>query len=114
MKRQHDTPNTTQASRGASAPGPVAGRTLEVRGLTPSGSPGRRIVCLSVLILSLSAVSNSTTRADEADDLAAMIDRHVSARWQEQKIEPAAVASDAQFLRRVWLDLGGRDRKSVV
>lgn len=64
--------------------------------------------CVVWLLTCLSVVWNSATRADDADDLAAMIDRHISARWLEQTIEPAAVASDAEFLRRAWLDLGGR------
>ncbi len=50
----------------------------------------------------------SLVRADEADILAAKIDEHIAARWHEQKVEPATVANDAEFLRRVWLDLAGR------
>lgn len=35
------------------------------------------------------------------------IDRLVSAKWQRMKIEPSGLSSDAEFLRRVSLDLTG-------
>src|SRR5262245_55380890 len=47
-------------------------------------------------------------RARDADALAATIDRHVSARWASLGVTPAAPADDAEFLRRVYLDLAGR------
>jgi hypothetical protein len=40
--------------------------------------------------------------------VAAEIDRHLAKRWTERKVEPAAVADDAEFLRRVYLDIAGR------
>lgn len=45
--------------------------------------------------------------ADPAAELAAEIDRHVAERWAAAKVTPAAPADDAQFLRRVSLDLVG-------
>jgi hypothetical protein len=47
----------------------------------------------------------SAARADEP--LRAVIDRELSAAWKEQKVTPAAKSTDAEFLRRVYLDLVG-------
>jgi hypothetical protein len=44
----------------------------------------------------------------DAAALAAAIDRHLAAGWEANKIQPAAPAGDAEFLRRVYLDLAGR------
>lgn len=43
-----------------------------------------------------------------AEPLRVTIDRRVSAAWAKHKITPAKPASDAEFLRRVTLDLLGR------
>jgi len=40
--------------------------------------------------------------------LAERIDQHLAARWKADKIEPAPAADDAEFLRRVYLDLAGK------
>jgi hypothetical protein len=44
----------------------------------------------------------------EARALAKTIDAELSSRWRAEKVIPAAPASDAEFLRRVYLDLAGR------
>jgi hypothetical protein len=46
-----------------------------------------------------------------ADAIAAIIDRHLAADWQARGIKPAAPADDAEFCRRVYLDLIGRAPK---
>jgi hypothetical protein len=46
--------------------------------------------------------------AADARALAAKIDALIAARWTEKEVKPAAVADDAEFLRRVYLDLAGR------
>jgi hypothetical protein len=46
--------------------------------------------------------------ARDALALAAAIDRHIAAGWEAGKVQPAPPASDAEFLRRVYLDLAGR------
>lgn len=40
--------------------------------------------------------------------LAAKIDKHLAARWDAEKVKPAAPADDAAFARRLYLDLAGR------
>lgn len=44
----------------------------------------------------------------DARALAAKIDERIAAAWQTAKVRPAAPATDAEFLRRVYLDLAGR------
>jgi hypothetical protein len=41
-------------------------------------------------------------------DLASRIDARLAARWKADKVRPAPLAGDAEFVRRVWLDLNGR------
>jgi hypothetical protein len=41
-------------------------------------------------------------------DGSALIDRHLAAAWDKAKVKPAAPADDAEFLRRVYLDVAGR------
>ncbi len=45
---------------------------------------------------------------DDARALAGLIDDYIAAKWDEKRVEPAAPADDAEFARRVWLDLAGR------
>jgi hypothetical protein len=45
---------------------------------------------------------------DEAAALAAKIDQHIARRWTAAQVEPAPCCDDAEFLRRVTLDLAGR------
>ena len=46
--------------------------------------------------------------ASDARALAARIDAVLAARWAEAKVQPAAIADDGEFLRRVSLDLIGK------
>jgi hypothetical protein len=43
-----------------------------------------------------------------ADELAARLDRHLTAGWKAGGVTPAPVAGDAEFVRRVYLDIAGR------
>jgi hypothetical protein len=56
----------------------------------------------------LLVVSGSADAAEPAAALVERIDQHIARRWTEAKVEPAARADDAEFLRRVYLDLVGR------
>lgn len=40
-------------------------------------------------------------------DVAAEVDRLMASGWQAAKVEPVEPASDAEFLRRLWLDVTG-------
>ena len=40
--------------------------------------------------------------------LATEIDRQIAQRWDESSVTPAPLADDAEFLRRVWLDIAGK------
>ena len=42
------------------------------------------------------------------DALAQTIDRALAARWEKEGVTPASLAGDAEFLRRVSLDVAGR------
>jgi hypothetical protein len=44
----------------------------------------------------------------DAAQLAEAIDRHVAAQWAAEKAEPAPAADDAEFMRRVYLDIAGK------
>lgn len=57
------------------------------------------------LIGALAAICWASPSA--AEPLREAIDAHIQAAWQREKIEPAPPASDATFLRRVYLDLCG-------
>lgn len=45
---------------------------------------------------------------DPVARLSVEIDREISARWTEEKIEPAPPADDSEFLRRTFLNIAGR------
>jgi hypothetical protein len=44
----------------------------------------------------------------DAQVLAARIDQLIAERWSTDRVEPAPLAGDAEFLRRIYLDLAGR------
>jgi hypothetical protein len=46
-------------------------------------------------------------KTKEAEALAARVDQLLAARWDAAKAKPAPAADDAEFLRRVYLDLTG-------
>lgn len=56
-----------------------------------------------VSILSLPAIAAPPSEAE----MAASIDARLSSAWTREKVESAAPAEDAEFLRRAWLDLCG-------
>jgi hypothetical protein len=50
---------------------------------------------------------------DPADALAALIDRHLAKDWEARGIVPAERTDDAEFVRRVFLDVLGRAPKAA-
>jgi hypothetical protein len=62
--------------------------------------------CLGVLALFASIPFASAAPLDETA-LAKRIDHHLAVRLAEQHVPPAALCSDAEFIRRVYLDLAG-------
>jgi hypothetical protein len=68
---------------------------------------------LTALLLAWAPVATAqappaTKAPDDARALADKIDQHFAQRWADAKIKPATEAGDAEFLRRVYLDLAGR------
>ncbi len=66
-------------------------------------------------LLALLLAANSSPAADPLDKtdarvakLTAAIDKHLTASWSAKKVTPAADADDAEYCRRVYLDLIGR------
>jgi hypothetical protein len=57
---------------------------------------------LVALVLLCQAASAGT------QDLASRIDARLEARWKADRVKPAPAADDAEFLRRLYLDLHGR------
>ena len=67
----------------------------------------------SILALAIALCGRATARAaesvrDEVAQLAATIDEHIEAAWQNEGVAPAPLTDDAEFLRRISLDLLGR------
>lgn len=58
-------------------------------------------------LLSLALLSLTTVARGEDRPLRAVIDAEIEAAWQREKLTPAPATSDAEFLRRVYLDLVG-------
>src|SRR6266540_6645270 len=95
---------------------PLPGRYPE--GGSPMRFPWFRTVAPAVLCVALlpagafaEAPKDKAPKKEAVLDavaLAARIDAHISKRWEEAKVVPAARANDAEFLRRVYLDLVGR------
>lgn len=68
-----------------------------------------RCLTHALLTLVVAAVSGRQARAGEAGEteLAALIDRHIESRLNSEGVPAAGPADDAEFLRRVYLDLHG-------
>ena len=70
-----------------------------------SGFYGIGLTLQSLMVVLVVAVS--PVAADDVQNLADLIDRHIEARWKTDGIVAAPVAGDAEFLRRVSLHVGG-------
>ena len=67
---------------------------------------GRGSFLLVVACLLVSADFSRAAPTVESE-MAIQIDQHLAAAWERERIDPVAAASDAEFLRRAWLDLCG-------
>jgi Protein of unknown function (DUF1549)/Protein of unknown function (DUF1553) len=71
-----------------------------------------RTPCTFILTLALPVLLGGRVRADEQlttpAELARKVDQLLAKGWADAGVKPAPVASDAEFLRRVYLDLAGR------
>jgi len=68
---------------------------------------GRNLIAVVAAVLAISP----RARADQPltpSQLAERIDQRLAVSWQKDRIQPAPNASDAEFVRRVYLDLIGR------
>src|SRR5581483_11925143 len=65
--------------------------------------------CTAVLLAAAGfSVGAEPAGVRNADALAARIDLHVAAGWKAANLKPVPLADDAEFMRRVYLDLTGR------
>jgi uncharacterized protein DUF1549/uncharacterized protein DUF1553 len=71
---------------------------------------GLGVLCLGVFCTSLRADTPAPPSAPIHDPiaLAAVIDQYIDAGYLANKVTPAPLADDSEFLRRVYLDLAGR------
>ncbi len=53
------------------------------------------------------SISPASETAPDSRVMAALVDQRIEAHWQEEGIAPAPLATDGEFLRRVYLDLTG-------
>lgn len=67
-----------------------------------------RTFSLTILFLLSGSITVSHCRADSPESVAAQVDRLFRQSWQQEEITPAATTNDAEYLRRLYLDLAGR------
>jgi hypothetical protein len=70
--------------------------------------PWAPLAVVAALLLAGGSARAAKNVAADAQSLAGKIDQHIAQRWRDTGTEPAPRASDAEFLRRVYLDLAGR------
>src|SRR5215472_13719729 len=68
----------------------------------------RGLLVLVIVPCLLGAGPGPSEPAQDARALAARIDQLIQARWAAHGVTPAPRTEDAEFIRRVFLDLAGR------
>jgi hypothetical protein len=63
---------------------------------------------LLAIVFALFVAHGASAAPPDAAELAKRIDAHLDARLRAEKVAPAPLADDAEFLRRAYLDLTGR------
>src|SRR5262245_50549093 len=74
-------------------------------------SDAKRIVSWTVLLVAGATADSAMARADAGPDVRAtaqLIDREIQQRLEAARLKPSGPADDAEFLRRVFLDITGR------
>ena len=66
-----------------------------------------RFLARILLALSIAPISVTSAEPPSADSLHVLIDRHIEAGFPKWKVSAAPTCSDAEFIRRVLLDLTG-------
>src|SRR5271170_8058239 len=66
------------------------------------------IAGLAALALTGSLFAAEPAKPGSPEQTAETIDRLIAAEWQAHKVKPASQADDAEFCRRVHLDIAGR------
>lgn len=66
-----------------------------------------RFIPVAAVLAFLGTAASAETRPPTIDQAAETIDRILESGWQEAGIVPVGPSSDAEFHRRVWLDLAG-------
>jgi hypothetical protein len=70
---------------------------------------GLGMVCLGAVVWAgLASQAQARDNVEEARALAARIDHYIMAKWGENKVVATAKSGDAEFFRRISLDLTGR------
>jgi hypothetical protein len=84
----------------------AANRTKPARAAPRSGLPAAVTTPPAGPVMKVAAVDAGRRGRVRAE--AAKIDAHLAARWQEHAVEPSPPLDDAQFVRRIYLELAGR------
>ena len=71
------------------------------------------LIALPSLLAAAEPAPPPSAKVDQAEVIGALIDRHLTADWAARGIHPALPADDAEFVRRVYLDLIGRAPKAA-
>ncbi len=66
------------------------------------------MVLFALVLAGGPAWAASPSGSGDTQALAAQIDLHIAQHWADSGAKPAALAGDAEFVRRVYLDLAGR------
>jgi len=98
--RAGEIPNGAAAFAPMAAKPPGAGTRV-----APAGRPGLEAVRLPN---GPAAFASRVVTPITEDELSAAIDRLIAAKWASAGVSPAPAADDAEFLRRVSLDVAGR------
>ncbi|MCA9179487.1 MAG: DUF1549 domain-containing protein [Planctomycetales bacterium] len=68
---------------------------------------GARASLAALASVALLVASSLPTQAASPERYRELIDSRIVARWEREGATPSPLVSDAEFLRRVWLDLAG-------